>query len=133
LRTVFFAFAERCCNAGWHTIHADREFTMAGFTVHPLTTLGRLQEPDVDHLLARVQASSLLLINLLPGHYPFETHAGCEYVLCLKGHLVLESDSGEIAEALGGEMIEVAAGVSHRFGVDVDAVILTVSQTAAAV
>lgn len=105
---------------------------MTGFTVHPLTTQGRTQPADVDHLLARVQASSLLLINLLPGHYPFETHVSSEYVVCLKGHLVLESASGDIAEALAGEMIEIAAGVSHRFGVDVDAVILTVAQTAAA-
>ncbi|TDR77783.1 cupin domain-containing protein [Paludibacterium purpuratum] len=101
---------------------------MTAFVLHTLPAAGRLQEPDTDHVLATVRASQLLLINLVPGSYAFESHAHSEYLLCLSGTLVLEDDAGGQAAAQVGEMIEIPPGLRHRFAPTSDAVIVTVAQ-----
>jgi quercetin dioxygenase-like cupin family protein len=102
---------------------------MTSFILHALPTQGRSLVPDTDHLLASVRPAQLLLINLLPGEYPFESHDNPEYLVCLRGTLMLEDEHGVQIRAELGEMVEVCPGVRHRFAPQADAVILTVAQS----
>jgi uncharacterized cupin superfamily protein len=95
--------------------------------LHPLSRDGRALPADTDHLLANTAAGSLLLLHVPPGDYCYESHVRNEYLICLNGHLVLETDACRTAAGVG-EMIEVPAGVRHRFAADCDAVLLTVTQ-----
>ena len=97
--------------------------------LHSLARQGRKLPADTDHLLAHTAAGSLLLLHVPPGDYHHESHARIEYLVCLVGRLVLETAAGR-TEAGVGEMIEIPAGVSHRFAADCDAVLLTVTQQA---
>lgn len=99
-----------------------------GLIHHPLASQGRKLEADTDHLIARTGAGGMLLIHVPPGDYPYEVHGLAEFLICLTGHLMVETDTGESLRAEAGEMIEVSAGVSHRFGAASDAVILTYAQ-----
>lgn len=103
---------------------------MCDFILHSLPKQGRLQIPDTDHVLASLPPSQLLLINLVPGLYSFESHARTEYILCLSGTLVMEDEAGQHLQAGAGEMIEIAPGLRHRFASVSDAVIMTVAQNA---
>jgi quercetin dioxygenase-like cupin family protein len=102
------------------------------FKHHPLPSEGRALAPDSDHLLARTSAGALLLIHIPPGGYALEQHATPEYIVCLNGTLKMEAEGGERCCAIAGEMIEVPAGLSHRFAVDCDAVVMTLAQRAPA-
>lgn len=104
---------------------------MTTFILHRLPEQGRTLVADQDYLLAQVGPAQLLLIHLPPGAYAYERHARAEYLLCLRGRLVLEAEGGEQVCAAEGEMVEVCPGVVHRFAPSVDAVIFTVAQTAA--
>ena len=97
------------------------------FTHHALPATGRALPADTDHLLAKTNAGALLLIHLPPGGYPLERHAMPEYIVCVQGRLAMESEAGERCAAMPGEMIEVPAGLSHRFATDCDAVVLTLA------
>ncbi|MBV8047165.1 MAG: cupin domain-containing protein [Paludibacterium sp.] len=101
---------------------------MLEFILHALPAQGRRQVPDTDHVLAQINASQLLLINLVPGEYAFEVHPRAEYLLCLTGTLVLEDEHGRQAAAREGEMVEIPPGLRHRFAPTADAVIVTVAQ-----
>ena len=105
---------------------------MSPFKHHPLPATGRSLPPDTDHLLAQTSSGALLLIHVPPGVYAFERHAMPEYVVCLQGQLRMEAERGVRCSAEAGEMIEVPAGRSHRFGADCDAVVVTLAQRAAA-
>jgi hypothetical protein len=100
----------------------------ARITISPLAREGRQLPADQDHLLARVGAGALLLINVPPGEYRFETHRLPEYILTLEGTLVLETDTAERFLVKTGEMATIAPGVSHRFASDSQAVIMTIAQ-----
>eukprot|EP00300_Choanocystis_sp_HF-7_P022958 c22610_g1_i1.p3 GENE.c22610_g1_i1~~c22610_g1_i1.p3 ORF type:complete len:103 (-),score=10.74 c22610_g1_i1:228-536(-) len=99
---------------------------MATFEVHALPTFGRTLVPDSDHIIGFTeQPIPLLLINVPPGEYAYESHGGIERIVCLSGVLRMESEDGSRAAATAGEMIEVPTGLRHRFAADCDAVILT--------
>ncbi|BEV73836.1 MULTISPECIES: cupin domain-containing protein [unclassified Paludibacterium] len=102
---------------------------MSAFILHRLPSLGRSLMPDSDHLLTQLRPSQLLLINLRPGQYAFESHVHHEFLLCLEGTLVLEDEQGRACEARTGEMIEIPSGLSHRFAAGADAVIATIAQS----
>lgn len=104
---------------------------MTTFILHALADTGRTLVPDSDHLLAQTTASQLLLINTVPGNYPYEVHQATEYLLCITGLLQLEADNGSQAQAAAGQMIEIPPGLRHRFGCHTDAVIMTIAQTTA--
>lgn len=105
---------------------------MSSFKHHPLPTTGRALPPDTDHLLAQTSPGALLLIHVPPGSYALERHAMPEYIVCLQGQLRMEAEDGERCGAAAGEMIELPAGLSHRFAADCDAVVMTLAQRAAA-
>lgn len=105
---------------------------MGEFIIHPLTEQGRSLPPDCDHLLAKIQPAQLLLINITPGVYAYEHHPCSEYLLCMSGRLILETDTGLQASISQGQMIEIPPGLKHRFAAESDAVIVTVAQTPAA-
>jgi quercetin dioxygenase-like cupin family protein len=105
---------------------------MNHFKHHPLPTIGRGLTADTDHLLAQTSAGALLLICIPPGSYALERHAMPEYIVCLQGELRMEAEDGGRCSATAGEMIEVPAGLSHRFAADCDAVVMTLAQRAPA-
>ena len=101
---------------------------MTAFILHDLVRQGRGNVPDQDCLLASIGCSSLLLINIVPGDYAFETHAHSEYLFCMDGELALEDESGRTACVSRGGMIEIPPGLRHRFSAQANAVIVTVAQ-----
>lgn len=101
---------------------------MNHFKHHPLPATGRDLPADTDHLLAQTSTGALLLIHIPPGSYALERHAMPEYIVCLQGRLQMEAKGGERCSASAGEMIEVPAGLSHRFAADCDAVVMTLAQ-----
>jgi quercetin dioxygenase-like cupin family protein len=98
------------------------------FKHHALPDTGRQLPADADHLLAQTLPGALLLIHIPPGTYALERHAMPEYIVCLQGQLQMEAESGDRCGATAGEMIEVPAGLSHRFAADCDAVVMTLAQ-----
>lgn len=100
------------------------------FKHHTLPHTGRGLPADTDHLLAQTAAGALLLIHIPPGSYALERHAMPEYIVCLQGELRMDAEGGERCVASSGEMIEVPAGLSHRFAADCDAVVMTLAQRA---
>jgi|GEM_PF-2084802 len=103
-----------------------------GFILHPLAAEGVALPADKDHLLARTAPGALLLIHVPPGDYAFEVHRAAEYIVCLDGVLVLESEDGGRCAVPAGAMAEVPPGLRHRFAADSRAVILTIAQSAPA-
>ncbi len=97
--------------------------------VHKLPTLGRTLPADADFLLKELQTGSLLLIHLPPGTYAFESHQTPEFIVCLEGQLIMESQEGNIQTAKTGEMIEIPIGLSHRFAENCNATVLTITQS----
>ncbi len=96
--------------------------------LHPLARQGRQLPADTDHELAAIGRGSLLLIHVPPGEYAFEQHALAEFIVCIDGRIGIETADGIRQSAMVGEMIEITAGVRHRFASDSDAVILTLAQ-----
>lgn len=105
---------------------------MDGFIIYSLAEQGRALPPDCDHLLAKIQPAQLLLINIPPGVYAYEHHSCSEYLLCMSGRLILETDNGLKATISQGQMMEIPPGLKHRFAAESDAVIVTIAQTPAA-
>ena len=97
--------------------------------LHALPAEGRQLPADTDQLLMPVTAGSLLLINLPPGEYAYESHRAPELIVCLTGTLIMQDETGFRLSAQPGEMIEIPVGLSHRFAPDCDAVVLTLTQT----
>ncbi len=97
--------------------------------LHKLPTLGKTLSADTDHLLAQIQAGSLLLIHLPPGDYAFESHKHPEFIVCVNGSLVMEDQQGNRQIASTGEMIEIPIGLVHRFSENCDAIVLTLTQS----
>jgi quercetin dioxygenase-like cupin family protein len=100
-------------------------------TLHALPAQGRTLQPDTDHVLASTGPSQLLLINIPPGSYAYETHPRTEYLLCINGTLIVEAEHGARTQATAGQMIEIPPGLTHHFAAETDAVIVTVAQSAA--
>lgn len=98
--------------------------------LHTLPEQGRQLPADTDLLLMPTTAGSLLLINLPPGDYAYESHRTVELIVCVSGTLVMQDDAGNKLSAKTGEMIEIPIGLSHRFAPDCDAVVLTLTQSA---
>jgi quercetin dioxygenase-like cupin family protein len=101
------------------------------FTVHRLADKGRALPADTDHLLARTGPGALLLVHVPPGEYPYESHRMPEFIVCVAGRLVMDSEDGQTVEAATGDMVEIPPGLCHRFAARADAVLLTVVQQAA--
>ena len=97
--------------------------------IHKLPSLGQTLLADTDFLLTKLQAGSLLLIHLPPGSYAFESHPTPEFIVCLDGQLVMESQEGNKQIAQTGEMIEIPIGLVHRFAEDCNATVLTITQS----
>ena len=98
--------------------------------LHSLAWYGRDLPADTDHELAAIGRGSLLLIHVPPGDYAFEQHALPEFIVCIDGRIGIETSDGDLQNASVGQMIEITAGVRHRFASDSDAVILTLAQRA---
>jgi mannose-6-phosphate isomerase-like protein (cupin superfamily) len=100
------------------------------FLLHTLPADGRKLPPDTDHLLTRTTAGVLLLIHVPPGEYAYEVHRLPEFIVCVDGTFVIESESGRQAKAGCGQMIEIPPGLRHRFAPESNAVIITLTQNA---
>jgi quercetin dioxygenase-like cupin family protein len=100
------------------------------FLLHALPNVGRDLPPDADHLLTRISAGALLLIHVPPGEYAYEVHRLPEFIVCINGTFIIESDNGRQAKAERGQMIEIPPGLRHRFASESNAVIITLTQNA---
>ncbi len=101
-----------------------------GFLLHALPADGQKLAADTDHLLARTTAGALLLIHVPPGEYAYEVHQRTEFIVCVDGTFMIESDNGARAKAEQGQMIEIPPGLRHRFAPESNAVIVTLAQNA---
>ena len=98
-------------------------------TLHELSNIGRSLEADKDQLISVLTGGNLLLTRIPKGVYAFEHHAKTEFIFCVDGHIILETDQDEMVLANAGQLIEVSPETRHRFGAQSDAVIVTITQT----
>jgi quercetin dioxygenase-like cupin family protein len=98
-------------------------------TLHELSNIGRSLEADKDQLISALTGGNMLLTHIPKGVYAFEQHTNTEFIFCVDGHIVLETDQDDMALANAGQLIEVSPGTRHRFGAQSDAVIVTLTQT----
>ncbi len=97
-----------------------------------LPTLGRGLAADRDHALAALGPGHLVLLHVPPGDWPWERHAGPEFLVCLQGRLQLQCEGGPDLAAGPGEMLALPPGLAHRFAPSCNAVLLVLTQASAA-
>lgn len=74
--------------------------------------------------------SEMRLCTVTPGEHTFETHHAVEFIVCLKGELVMETEDGGLVQAETGEVIEIPPGVVHRFAPQCAASVMRLTQQA---
>ncbi|TIC86904.1 cupin domain-containing protein [Crenobacter intestini] len=72
----------------------------------------------------RLEQSEMRLCRVEPGEHAYEAHPATEFIVCLQGALLLEDADGGRVQADPGEVIEIPAGVRHRFAPPCDAAIM---------
>ncbi|MBX9900105.1 MAG: cupin domain-containing protein [Burkholderiaceae bacterium] len=98
-------------------------------TLHELSHIGRSLEADKDQLVSALTGGNMLLTHVPKGIYAFELHANTEFIFCVDGHIILETDQDEMVLANAGQLIEISPQTRHRFGAQSNAVIMTITQT----
>ncbi|MBV8657231.1 MAG: cupin domain-containing protein [Burkholderiales bacterium] len=98
--------------------------SIPGFERIALASFGAQLPVDTDHLLAKLDKGSLLLLNQRPQHYPWESHGVPERIIVIEGQVGIQAENGPALRAQLGDMLVIPAGLRHAYMPDSDGVVV---------